>query len=202
MTATPADPSALDDLHFIREVMDRTHRRIDPHAFHFVHWGLIVLVWYPLGAWFQGQGRPEALLPLGATALGLGLLLSVVRELRLNRRPRLEAENTFVGQQVAWITLTCIAGGAVLSVVAPAFGFVSGENMAIVWGLVYANLAAMVGIVYERDFLLGALIIFAGVLAAICWQPWAGYLLGPTMGLGMIVPGLRAERRVRALREA
>ncbi|HZM00981.1 MAG TPA: hypothetical protein VFD43_12095, partial [Planctomycetota bacterium] len=138
----------------------------------------------------------------GGTALGLGFLLSLFRELRLRRQPRLDAENTFVGQQVAWITAACLAAGFVLSAVAPAFGFVAGENVPIIWGLVYANLAAMVGIVYERDFLFSGLFIFAGVVAAICLQPWAGYVLGPIMGLGMIVPGLRAERRVRALRNA
>ena len=201
MSPAPADTAALDDLRFIRTVMDRTHRRIDPHAFHFVHWGAIVLVWFPLGAWFQQQGRPERLLPLGAVALGLGFLLSLLRELALRRQPRLDGENTFVGQQVAWITAACIGAGSVLSAVAPAFGFVAGENVPIVWGLVYANLALMIGIVYERDFLVSGVVIFAGTVVAICLQPWAGYVLGPVMGLGMILPGLRAERRVRALRD-
>ena len=38
---------AGDDIRYIREVLERTRRRIDPHAFHFVHWGFIVLLWYP-----------------------------------------------------------------------------------------------------------------------------------------------------------
>jgi hypothetical protein len=193
---------AQRELAFLRELFERTRRRLDPHAFHFVHWGAIVLVWYPIGAWLQQQGRVDDQLPLGAAALGLGFLLSLVRESRLARSPRVEGENTFVGRQVAWITAACIAAGAVLSALAPAFGFVEGENMPIVWGLVYANLAVMVGIVYERDFLLAGLVIFAGAIVAICLQPWAGYVLGPTMGRGMIVPGRRAEKRVRALRDA
>ena len=35
---------AGNDLRYIREVLERTHRRIDPHAWHFVLWGTIVLL--------------------------------------------------------------------------------------------------------------------------------------------------------------
>ena len=38
--------TAIQDLDFIKQVVQRTDRRIDPHAFHYVHWGLIVLIWY------------------------------------------------------------------------------------------------------------------------------------------------------------
>ena len=46
--AAPTDAHATDDLDFLRRLLARSERRVDPHAFHFVHWGLIVLVWYPL----------------------------------------------------------------------------------------------------------------------------------------------------------
>ena len=191
--------AAKAELAFIHDVVARTHRRMDPHAFHFVHWGCIVLVWYPLSNWLQSEGRLSDMAWLGGSAVALGFVLSFVREARLARRPRLTADNTFLTRQISMITFTCIAAGAVLSGVAPAFGFIDGPNVPIIWGLVYANMAVMTGVVYNRDFLWAGLVIFAGSLAAIVFQPAAGYILGPCMGLGMIIPARRAEQRVRAM---
>jgi hypothetical protein len=68
-------------------------------------------------------------------------------------------------------------------------------------GLVYAALAFGIGVVYQREWLLSGLFIFAGAVAAILVEDYNGYITGPTMGLGLIVPGVMAERRVRRLEE-
>ena len=54
--------------------------------------------------------------------------------------------------------------------------------------------------VYVLYLVSAALFIFAGAVAAILLPHWNGYILGPAMGLGMIVPGLQAEARVKRLR--
>lgn len=195
---TPADAaSATRDLAYIRDLLERTSQRIDPHAFHYVHWGVIVLFWYPLGTWFSRAGTMSALLPLGAGALALGAVLSVVREMRLARRGERQDPPTPIARQVAWITAGSIAAGSILSAMGPAFSFIDGPHVPTLWGLVYAAMAYGIGVVYDRAFLVASAVIFAGALAAIALPAWNGYILGPTMGLGMIVPGLRAERRLR-----
>jgi len=193
--------SARDDLSFIKQVISRTHRLIDPHAFHFVHWGGIVLVWYPLSNLLTDLGRLDWLLPLGIAAIGLGTGLSGLREMRLGRRPRLQGENTFVGRQVVWILASSLGVAGVLSGLAPATGFIEGPDVPIIWGLAYANMAFMIGVVYTRDFLVAGVFIFLGAVVAMLFQDQAGYILGPVMGLGLIVPGVLAERRVRLLQE-
>ena len=193
--AAPADPSS--DLALIREVFARAEQRVDPHAFHFVHWGAIVLLWYPAVNLLQRAGREDLMLVVGVAALALGVLLSVVREKRLG--DRLPGEDLRLGDQVMWITFASIGAGFVLSFAGPMLHFVEGERIPIVWGLVYANLATMVGIVYRREFLWSGAAIFATSLAAMALPEWSGVILGPVMGLGLIVPGLMAEKRVRAL---
>jgi len=197
----PTPERARDDLRYLDDLVRRTQARLDPHAFHFVHWGAIVLVWYPIANALQRAERFAAMAALGAGALVLGFTLSAVREIRLTRRPRLAGADTVLSRRIGWIVAACISAGALLSGLAPAFGFVHGPNVPILWGLVYANLAFMTGVIYERDFLWSGVFIFAGVLLAIAFQDWNGYVLGPFMGLGMIVPGLRAERRVRRSQE-
>ena len=189
--------TAARDLAYIRDVLERTSRRVDPHAFHYVHWGAIVLVWYPLATWCTRTGRLAWLLPLGLAALATGAALSVAREVRLGRRGQRQGPPTPIERQVAWITAGALGAGALLSAVGPAFAFIEGPGVPTLWGLVYAAMAFGIGVVYDRAFLVASAVIFAGALSAIVLPQIDGYLLGPTMGLGMIVPGLRAERRVR-----
>jgi hypothetical protein len=193
--------SARSELTYIKGIVARTHRLIDPHAFHFVHWGAIVLLWYPLANLLVDLGHVKATLPLGIAAVVLGSVLSAVREARLGRRSRLEGENTFIGRQVCLIVLASLGAAGVLSGLAPACGFIEGPDVPIIWGLAYANLAFMIGLVYTRDFLVAGLLIFLASVLAIVFQAQCGYILGPAMGLGLLVPGRLAERRVRRLQE-
>lgn len=197
--SAPSPDAARQDLAYIQDIVARAQQRVDPHAFHFVHWGLIVLVWYPLGNAFLRMGRPDWMAWLGAGSLLLGVLLSVLLERRLSHRPRLPHEDPYVGRQVMWVTFVCVGSGLVLSGAAPALGFLDGRAVPTLWGLVYANLATMIGIVYRRDFLWSGLAIFLATIAAMVWPGWNGVILGPVMGLGLLIPGWRAERRVRAL---
>jgi hypothetical protein len=193
--------AARKELEFIQDLVSRTRQRIDPHGFHYVHWGLIVLVWFPLGNLFRSQGNNPALIGLVVGSIVLGAVLSAVREMRLARAPRLPGEDTFLTRQVVWIVYSSLVAGMLLSGLAPTLGLIDGDNVPIIWGLVYANIAFMTGVVYEREFLMYGILIFAGCVLAMVFQSYNGYILGPFMGLGMIVPGLRAERRVRRLME-
>ena len=73
---------------------------------------------------------------------------------------------------------------------------VEGRDVPILWGLAYANVACMTGVVYRREFLWAGLAIFAGAGLAMAFTTWSGLILGPFMGLGMILPGRRAEKSV------
>lgn len=210
---------AQQDLAFIKNIVQKTSQRIDAHAFHCVHWGLIVLIWYPLANWFWHQwisakavSNADAMTfwltcytGIGVSAIILGSLLSAIREFRAVRNPRLPGENTLISQQLAKIAIGNIVAGFVLSAVAPAIAgqeFIRGENIPILWGLIYANIAFMMGVAYSRDFVISGVLIFAACVVAIFLQEYNGYILGPVMGLGMLVPGLRAEARVRQLQAA
>lgn len=205
MTEPAADrDSAARDVRYIREVIERTHRRIDPHAFHFVAWGAIVMVWYPLTNLLERAGRMDLYAWTCVAAVLLGTALSLALEWRLERRgvaSRPGAGDSFVARQVATIAAACVAAGVALSALGPALQFIEGRNVPIVWGLVYAVMAFMLGVVYSREWLWAGAAIFAGSVAAMALPQWNGVILGPVMGLGMILPGLAAERRVRRMAE-
>jgi len=192
--------AATADLEFIKEIMQRTHRRIDPHTFHFIIWGTLVLFLYPLLNWLGQQENLTAMRWIGIAALAVGMVLSTVTEIRLSKKPRLTGENTFVAKQVAMIVFANIGLASLLSAVGPATGLIPGPYVPVVWGFVYANMAYMVGVVYAREYLFAGAVICVGAFLAAMMPDYGGFILGPFMGLGMIVPALMAERRVARMR--
>jgi len=197
---TGSRPSASGDLRYIRDVLARTEARIDPHAFHFVMWGALVLVGYPLLNWFELTGRLSAMLWLGVGALTAGAIGSAAFEIRLAGRPRLAGESTFVARQVVRIVWLNVGLAALLSAAGPAFDLLPHEGVSLVWGFAYANMAYMVGVVYRAEYMVAGLAIAAATLVAWFVPAYRGFVLGPFMGLGMIVPGVMAERRVARMR--
>lgn len=192
--------AATADLEFIKEIMQRTHRRIDPHAFHFIIWGALVLVTYPLLNWLGRQANLDAMRWIGIAALAVGMVLSTVIEIRLSRKPRLAGENTFVSKQVMLVVFANLGLAFVLSAVGPTTGLIPGPYVPVLWGFVYANMAYMVGVVYAREYLFAGAAICVGAVLALLMVDYAGFILGPFMGLGMIVPAWMAERRVARMR--
>ena len=192
---------ARQSLALIDEILKKTQQHLDPHAFHFVHWGLIVLVWYPLANYFQLQGDVTQYISIGIASTLLGISLSVFREMKLSKAPRLLTEDTFLTKQVCILVYSVLAAAIILSIVAPANNFIHGRNVPILWGFSYAIIAFMMGVLYEKDFLISGIAIFFGCVLAIFFQEWNGYILGPFMGLGLAIPGMRAEGRVSRLLE-
>lgn len=194
-TAAPAE-----DLQFIRRILERTQARIDPHAFHFVLWGTLVLVCFPLENWLGLLGRGDLATWCGLGMLAVGTLGSCLLEARLKSRSRLEGENTFVSRQVMQLVFYHIGVAAFVSAAGPASDYVRGPFMPIVWGFTYASMMYTIGVVYTREYRLAGLAILLGTGIALFRVRYAGMILGPFMGLGAIVPGVIAERRVARLR--
>ncbi len=189
-----------DDLQFIRRIMERTQARIDPHAFHFVLWGVLVLVAYPLANWADLADRPGLRNWALGAMLGLGALGSFLLEMRLKGRARIEGENTFVSRQVVLLVAYHIGVASILSATGPATGFIPGPYVPVLWGLAYASMMYAIGVVYTREYMVSGFAILVGTLIALFRIEYAGMILGPFMGIGAMVPGLVAERRVARMR--
>lgn len=186
---------AARDLDLVRDLVSRTHRRIDVHAYQFIWWGTIVLLWYPFA-----NVRPDLWGVTMLAALGGGALGSMFLGWRNNRAPRLAAENTLISRQIVRIVALSIGAGFALSVVLPTSGFVDPVNMPTVWALVYAVMTSMVGVVYTREWGIAGGAIFVAAIVAMYLPDYNGLIVGPAMGLGLIIPGIVAERRVARMR--
>lgn len=192
--------NAAAELEFIAGVMRKTQSAVDPHAFHFILWGGLVMLCYPALNFFQLKEELAPMAWIGGSALLIGMLGSVLTEVRLAKKPRVAGEDTFVAKQIVLIVWANVGPGILISAVGPASGFIHPAYIPVVWGLLYANMAYMVGVVYTREYLFAGIAIGAGALLALWKVEYAGFILGPFMGLGMIIPGVIAEKRVARLR--
>lgn len=189
---------ASNELRYIREILERTHRRVDPHAWHFVLWGTIVLLWYPTHNLMQLNLLPDWRFWLFVVALTVGSIGSGLFGWRMSRR-RLTAANTFISRQIGIIVSSCGGAAILLNIVGPLTGILPVGLVPLIWGFAYAHIAFGVGVVYSREFLVSAAVIFAGCIGAMFRPELSGLILGPCMGLGMIVPGVISEHRVRKM---
>jgi len=191
---------AAQDLELISKVMDSTRRRVDPQMFHLIIWGAIVLVWYPLMAWFQQARNGKAQVILGVGSVALGMVLSAWLGARASRRPRLPGANTSLARQLGRIVAIFVTTGVVLSFAIPSLAPHGEWYVAHVWGLLYALMLMTFGTFYSREVFWCGVPSLVATILALRWPEQAGYLLGPAMGLGCIVAGVIAERRVARLR--
>lgn len=192
------DADAVRDLALVRSILERTQRRLDPHAFHFVAWGLIVFAWYPVETWMSLEGAPPGRrIALGVAAVLAGAATSFLGERRLARTGSTAGEDPGFSRQVGLLVAGVIGAGTVLSFVAGATHVFDPDRIPVLWGFCYAVLSWGMGVLYSREYLFAGVWILAGTVAAMAMPEEQGYVLGPAMGLGLAVPGLVTMRRLR-----
>ncbi len=193
-------PDVAEDLRVIRKVLEMTHRRVDPQMFHAIIWGAIVLVWFPAMNYLELKGLRRGQLYAGIAAVGVGTLTSTILGFLAGRVPRLTASNTRLAAQCGAAVACFVISGMLLSFAIPTL--VPGGERFIphLWGLLYSLLLMMLGVFYSREFFFCGLLVFAATVAALAWAAWSGFILGGAIGIGCIVPGVIAERRVSRMR--
>ena len=190
---------ASNDLMYIREVLDRAHRSIDQSAWPFVLWGTIVLLWYPTHNLMLLNVIPNWWWQLLIFASAVGCVGMTVMGRWMKRRPGYAvAEKTIIGRQIARICWAYVGAAILLSVLGPISGVIPGPQVPVIWGFAYAHMAFGVGVAtYSRQYLVSAAAIFAGSVLAMVFTEFNGLILGPCMGLGMLVPGVISMRRAQ-----
>jgi hypothetical protein len=192
------EQQAIDDLALVQRILDATQRRVDPQMFHFVIWGAVVIIWYPLDNWLSNHHSDVQAL-VAASALLLGATLSVMAGFMANRRPRLVASDPDFASRIGMSCSVFVGTGVVCSI---CIGVLGADSRLIpqLWGLLYALMLMTLGVFYSADCFWFGTLALLGAMAAVGRPDLGGYLVGLTMGPAALLAGLIAERRVRRLR--
>jgi len=182
-----------DDLKFIRVMVERTHRQIDPEAFSMITWGLVCMVIY-FGIYFLAIHKmfnwiPYVLFP----SLAVGGIVGGISTYRVSKRQRAQGVISHIWKQLNWLWLILVTNALIWSSLGLFRDYFGGYGF--LWAAVYAIALSMTGIIYSKEWLFGGIAIFIAIIVAFFIKPYSYLILGAVMGLACIIPAIIAHRR-------
>ncbi|MHC5060273.1 MAG: hypothetical protein ACYTFK_04210 [Planctomycetota bacterium] len=184
-----------DDLKFIRSMVERTHREIDPEAFSMIIWGLICMVIY-FGIYFLVINKmfnwiPYVLFP----SLAVGGIVGGISSYRVSKRQKARGMISQIWKQLNWVWLILLPNAVLWNILGLFNDYFGGPGF--LWAAVYAIALSMTGILYSKEWLYGGIAIFVAIIVAFFIRPYSYLILGAVMGLACIIPSIIAHRRFR-----
>jgi hypothetical protein len=184
---------AADDLKFMRSVIEKTHKEIDPEAPVMIVWGLVCMIGYTAIYFLVMHQLYKWIWRVYLPLLAIGVCVTVVSCIRVSKRQKKAGLVPQLSKQIGWVWMVVLTHGVVWSTLGLFFDFFGGPGF--LWAMVYSIALSMTGIIYSREWLWGGIGIFAGMVAAFIIKDYAYLILGLAMGAGCIIPAIIAQRR-------
>jgi len=184
-----------ENLQFMRSAIEKTRRDFDPGTAIFITWGLLCLVGYTAGHFLMAK---QAYIETNYVWLGLyaiGIPLSIFFGYRLSKRQEYRGIVPYIYIQIGWIWGLMITSGILFGT----FGFGRSffNDIHFLWAWIYAISLSMTGVVYSKEWLMGGIGIFVGMVAAVFLKQYAYLVLGFAMCAGCVIPSLITQKRLR-----
>ena len=184
-----------DDLKFIRSMVERTHREIDPEAFSMITWGLVCIVIYTACHFLVKPQTYKWAYCILALSLAVGGTVGFVSSYRVSKRQKAQGMVSHIWKQLNWVWYILLPNAVIwtcLGLFRDPFG-----APGFLWAAVYAIALSMTGIIYSKEWLFGGISIFIAIIVAFFVRPYSYLILGAVMGLACIIPAIIAHRRFR-----
>jgi hypothetical protein len=184
-----------ENLRFMRSVIEKTHREINPGWPIMVVWGLIIMIGFPALYYLKTNQLDPWLRPIQwlLIVIGVGITIYFGANARWHERkagliPRLS-------KQIYWIWFVLTANATIWICLGLFKDHIGGFGFLLT--AIYGIGLSMMGILYSREWLYGGIAIFIGIVAANFTEPYAYYILGIVTGLACIIPAIIAQRNYR-----
>ena len=186
---------SADDLKFIRDMVERAHREIDPEAPVMIVWGLICLIGYTSMYFLVTHQLYNWIWPTYLPLLAIGVCVTIVSGIRVTKRQKRAGLIPHLSKQISWVWMSVLVHGVVWSSLGLFYDWFGGPGF--LWALVYSIALSMMGILFSKEWLFGGIGIFAGMVLAFLVKEYAYIILGIAMGTGCIIPAIIAQRNYR-----
>ncbi len=182
----------VEDLKFMRSVIDKTSRKIDPGWQMIAAWGLIVLIGFPLLYFLKIHQLDNWLWRIQWILVVAGFSISIYFVKRAIVRERAIGVISKLSKQIYLVFIILSANGFIWTYLNLFRDHVGGFGF--LWTAICGIELSMIGILYSREWLYGGMAIFAGIIAATFTEQYAYYILGIVTGLSCIIPAIIAWR--------
>ncbi|MHC4666090.1 MAG: hypothetical protein ACYS9T_09065 [Planctomycetota bacterium] len=187
--------TADDDLKFIRSVIEKTCRKIDPGWAIMVAWGLIVMIGFPVAYFLKTRQLDTWKWPIYLLLLVISFCAAIYFGAKAALRERKAGLISKLSKQIYWIWFILLANGTIWTCLGLFKDHIGGFGF--LWAAIYGIALSMMGILYSKEWLFGGTVIFFGILAAFFIKDYAYLILGLSVGLGCIIPAIIAQRNYR-----
>ena len=187
--------TADDDLKFIRSVIEKTCRKIDPGWPIMIGWGLIVMIGFPVAYFLKTRQLDTWKWPIYLLLLVISFCVAIYFGAKATMRERKAGLISKLSKQIYWIWFILLANAILWTCLGLFRDHIGGFGF--LWTAIYGIALSMMGILYSREWLYGGIAIFAGIIAAYFTEPYAYVILGIVTGLACIIPAIIAQRNYR-----
>lgn len=187
----------IDDLKFMRSVVEKTYRQVKPKTSNSVMWGLICMAIY-VGIHFLVKNQLFSWIrPLQISLISVGVIGTMIQAHFLFKKFR---EEGFVPQSI--ISILC----GLLIIVLPVFFFdLIGLfkpmycESAFIYALTINTVLVLCGVLHSKLWFSGTIIVIAGMMMAFIVKEYSLLILGIATGTGMILSAIIVDLYYRKM---
>jgi hypothetical protein len=182
----------VEDIQFMRSVIEKTCRKIEPGWPSLVTWGLIITVGFPVLYFLKIHQIDNWLWRIQWLMVVAGFCISAYFVFMAILQERKSGVISKLTKQIYLVFLILSVNGFIWTYLdlfrdnIGGFGFL--------WTAITGIELTMIGILYSKEWLYGGLAIFAGVIAARFTESYAYYILGIVSGFACIIPAIISRK--------
>jgi hypothetical protein len=185
----------VENIRFMRSAIEKTRQDFDPGTAIFITWGLLCLVGYTATHFLIANQDYAKINTVWFSLYWIGIPLSVFFGYRLSRRQENRGFVPYIYIQIGWIWGVMIISGVIFGNFGLGRAFFT--DLHFLWAWIYAIALSMTGIVYSKEWLMGGIGIFIGMLVAVFIKEYAYLILAIAMCAGCVIPSLITQKRLR-----
>ena len=187
-----------ENLQFMRLAIERTRRDFDPGTPVFIVWGLMCLIGYITGHFLIAQKAYGTMNTIWFSLYAIAIPLGIFYSYRISKQHETQGVVPYIYIQIGWIWGIMVASGIVFGTFGLGRSYFC--DIYFLWAWIYAISLSMMGVVYSKEWLIGGLGIFAGMITAAFLKQYAYLILGIAMCAGCVIPSLVTQKRLRTVK--
>jgi len=188
---------AVDDIKFMRSVVEKMSRQVKPDVHIMIMCGLICMIAYAILYFLKTHQLDKWIWPMGlflTTVLFIYTLISLVRIAKAEKKAGFISH---LKTQVTLVWIFIMLHGLTWTISPVLFNNFCGGDPAFLWAMLFSIGLVVLGIFHSKEWLFGGIGIFA-VMALTYFVGPIGYLiLGLAIGAGLIIPAIIVQRNFR-----
>jgi len=190
--------STADNLRFVRSVVEKTYKQVNPDSHTMIMWGVICLIGYP-AIHFMSTPQFHKWIPfVGWPLIAIGLCYIFITLFIVTKRDKKAGFIPLIRRQLTWVwVIIMVMHGLTWSILGTAFNNYCAGDPGFLFAILFSIALSITGIFHSKEWLYGGIGIFIGTLLAFFIKDYGYIILGLATGAGLIIPAIIVQRNYR-----